>query len=132
MKRTHRDDSPTRLHRALALRDTLLPWLRENGRHTEVSGHPTLKAEAGQFLIMHRTPFSRLHDLPPAEQKDELKRYLTALYRQRDPRLRYGLDVWLHRRKVMNLAWDGDIVDLLSFAAGDWDTVLSRHLEGRR
>jgi len=60
---------------------------------------------------MHRTPFSRLHDhLPPAKQKYELKRYLTALYRQRDPRLRYGLDVWLYRRKVLDLAWDGDIV----------------------
>jgi hypothetical protein len=130
LKETHWEDSPTRLQRALALRDTLLPWLRENGRHTEVSGHPTLKAEAGQFLIMHRTAFSGLHDhLPPAKQKDELKRYLTALYRQRDPRLRYGLDVWLYRRKVLDLAWDGDIVDLLSFAAGDWDTVLLRHVE---
>lgn len=114
---------PTRLIRALTVRDRVLEWLPGHSSfHLEPDGRlGGLTAILDGFALVHRTPlFGRFAKLP----RDDAPANLA-----------YGLDIWQHRQgevtgKVMNFEWGhGSEVNLISFAKGEWDASLLARLE---
>ena len=90
--------------RALAIRDHLLPLVREGGR-LEVQRGPIrlLTLERTPWVIHHWTPFN---DLQPGEASSPGYRH--AIERQHaSPDLPYGLEVW-HGAKVLGVLWADD------------------------
>jgi hypothetical protein len=114
----------TRIKRAIATRDKALDMLRNHGTWGTVSGPGSkpirvLMHKAGNFQMMHRTPFQRLGETP------DYAKYLATLYGSgRNYNLPYALDVWCGK-KVLNIEWaDDGRVELVSYKPGDWERGL--------
>ena len=105
-------------HRALAIRDHLLPLVRERGVLENQRGPVRLIVlETGDWTVNHWTPFS---DLLPGEASSPGYRH--ALERQHTrPDLPYGLDVW-HGTKVLSILWSDDgSFEVVTFVRGSWE-----------
>ena len=65
------------------------------------------------------TPFQRL---PPV---DAATRYMMALGGKKD-NLAYGLDIWHHHKKVLNIEWDENDSNftLTTYKRGEWEFYL--------
>ena len=115
--------------RALAIRDHLLPLVRERGT-LEVQRGPVRLAvlRTGPWAVEHWTPFN---DLSPDEASSPGYRH--ALERQRTrPDLPYGLDLWRDGVRVLGVLWadDGGACEVVAFARGPWeDEALALALE---
>lgn len=104
--------------RALAIRDHLLPLLRERGTLELQRGSVRLVAlEIDLWSFHHWTPFS---DLSADEASSPGYRH--ALGRQRaTPDLPYGLDVW-RGEKLLSILWaDDGAFEVVSFVRGAWE-----------
>ncbi len=109
--------------RALAIRDHVLPLLREGGA-LEVQRDTVRVVELQQdpWIFRHWTPFN---DLNPTEASSP--GYRRAIERQRTQvDLPYGLDVW-HGTRVLRILWaDDGSFEVASFVRGGWeDAVLA-------
>ena len=104
--------------RALAIRDHLLPLVRERGMLENQRGPVRLIVlQVGPWIFNHWTPFS---ELSPREASSPAYRH--ALERQRTrPDLPYGLDVW-HSAKVLGVLWaDDGAFEVVTFVRGPWE-----------
>lgn len=110
--------SADRLARVRAARDRALEIARTSGRQ---NGDGEVWANAEDFLVVHRTPFSKPLPEPRASN------YLEAQLLQRFvPALPYTMDVWYQHKKVMNVSWDSDDrIRLISFRPGAWEEKLA-------
>jgi hypothetical protein len=104
--------------RAIAIRDRILPLLRQHGvvqlqrdtvRLTEL--------RMGVWTFRHWTPFNEL-----ARGEAASPGYRHAIERQRSQEtLPYGLDVW-HEGKVLRVLWSHDgTIDVVGFVRGPWE-----------
>jgi hypothetical protein len=104
---------------ALALRDHLLPLVRERGSLEVQRGDVRVIAlRTGEWLLEHWTPFN---ELSPEEASSPGYRH--ALQQQRSvPGLPYGLDVWRADAKVLRILWsDTGAFEVVDFARGAWE-----------
>ena len=105
--------------RALAIRDRLLPIVRERGTLELQRGLVRLVAlRTGPWTIEHWTPFS---ELSPEEASSPGYRH--ALERQRTrPDLPYGLDVRRDGARVLLVLWSDDgASQVVTFVRGPWE-----------
>ena len=104
---------------ALAIRDHLLPLVRERGTLLLQRDAVRLTAlRTGPWVIEHWTPFN---DLAPEEAASPGYRH--ALERQhRAPDLPYGLDAWHGGTQVLRVLWadDGSFA-VAAFVRGPWE-----------
>ena len=104
--------------RALAIRDHLLPLIRQRGTlQVQRDAVRIIALEADPWRFNHWTPFN---DLAPEQAASPGYRH--ALEQQRShPGLPYGLDVW-HGEKVLRVLWaDHGAFAVDSFIRGDWE-----------
>ena len=104
---------------ALAIRDHLVPLVRERGSLEVQSGAVRVIAlRTGEWVFEHWTPFN---DLSPGEASSPGYRH--ALQRQHTrPDLPYGLDVWHDGAKVLSVLWaDGGAFEVVGFVRGPWE-----------
>ncbi|MXP66090.1 hypothetical protein E0493_22355 [Roseomonas sp. M0104] len=104
---------------ALAIRDHLLPLVRERGTLEIQSGTVRLVAlRTEAWTIEHWTPFNVL-----AEGEASSPGYRHALERQRTrPDLPYGFEVWHAGAKVLSVLWaDGGAFEVTHFVRGPWE-----------
>jgi hypothetical protein len=106
--------------RALAIRDHLLPLVRQGGR-LEVQRDLVrlVTLEHAPWLIHHWTPFN---DLQPEEASSPGYRH--AVERQHATAdLPYGLEVW-HGAKVLSILWaDDGRFEVAKFIRGPWEDL---------
>ncbi len=105
-------------NRALAIRDRLLPIVRERGTvEVQRSAVRLTVFETKPWKFQHWTPFNDL-SLDEASSPG----YRHAVARQHGkPDLPYGLDVW-REVKVMSILWaDNGRVEVASFVRGSWE-----------
>ena len=105
--------------RALAIRDRLLPLVREHGTLELQRGPVRLVAlRMDPWTIEHWTPFG---DLSPDEASSPGYRH--ALERQRaQPDLPYGLDVRHGGARVLRVLWSDDgSTEVAAFVRGSWE-----------
>jgi hypothetical protein len=105
--------------RALAIRDHLVPLIRERGRLELQQGSVRLIVlQTDSWTIEHWTPFSEL-DAGEASSPG----YRHALERQHGrSNLPYGLDVWHDGAKVLSVLWaDDGTCEVASFVRGSWE-----------
>ena len=105
-------------HRALAIRDHLLPLVRERGTLEVQRGPVRLTVlETGAWVVNHWTPFN---ELSPEDASSPGYRH--ALKRQHmRPDLPYGLDVWCGT-KVLSILWSDDgLFEVVIFVRGSWE-----------
>ncbi|MBX6387003.1 MAG: hypothetical protein IRZ07_29175 [Microbispora sp.] len=104
---------------ALALRDHLLPLVRERGILEVQSGAVRLVAlRTAAWTVEHWTPFN---DLSPGEASSPGYRHALEHQRTR-PDLPYGLDVWHTGAKVLSVLWaDDGAFEVVHFARGPWE-----------
>ena len=104
--------------RALAIRDHLLPIVRERGTLQKQRGPVRLiTLETDAWVFRHWTPFN---ELSPAEASSPGYRH--AVQRQHTrPDLPYGLEVW-HGVKLLSVLWaDDGPFEVVSFVRGPWE-----------
>ena len=104
--------------RALAIRDHVLPLVRDRGTLEHQRGAVRLIVlRTGPWTFNHWTPFN---DLAPEEASSPAYRH--ALERQHTrPDLAYGLDIW-HGMKVLSVLWAEDgAFEVVSFVRGRWE-----------
>jgi hypothetical protein len=104
--------------RALAIRDHLLPLVRERGTFENQHGPVRLIVlQMGPWIFSHWTPFN---ELLPGEASSPGYRH--ALERQRTrPDLPYGFDVW-NGAHVLGVLWaDDGAFDVVTFVRGPWE-----------
>jgi hypothetical protein len=104
--------------RALAIRDHLLPVVRERGRLQIQRGPLRLIVfETGAWIVNHWTPFNAL-----SPEEASSPGYRHALERQHiRPDLPYGLDVW-HGTNVLSILWsDQGLFEVRTFVRGSWE-----------
>lgn len=104
---------------ALAIRDKVLPIVREHGTLEVQRGAVRLTAlRTGPWVFEHWTPFN---ELSPEEASSPGYRH--ALERQHAaPDLPYGLDVWRDETKVLSVLWaDTGAFDVAVFVRGPWE-----------
>lgn len=113
---------PTRLERAILIRDFLLPLIRAEGKiQRSGSDASVIWSRPGYCTAFFRTPFTTVASI---EEEHRRRTRLISLGLASQPILSYALDVY-QDGKVMNLEWDTDgRTVLVSFKAGDWDSVL--------
>ena len=105
--------------RALAIRDHLLPLVRDRGRLESQRGPVRLVTfDVGPWTLTHWTPF---RDLSPGEASSPGYRH--ALTRQRSRAdLPYGLEVVRDGTKVLGILWGDDgSFKVLTFERGPWE-----------
>jgi hypothetical protein len=104
--------------RAVAIRDHILPLLREHGT-VQVQRDTVRLTELrmGDWAFRHWTPFNEL-----GRGEASSPGYRHAIERQRtQPTLPYGLDVW-YKTKVLSMLWAEDgSVEVVSFVRGQWE-----------
>jgi hypothetical protein len=110
-------------HRALAIRDHIVPLLRERGA-LEVQRDMVrlIELRIAPWIFRHWTPFNELHSGEASSPG-----YRRAIERQRNrPDLPYGLDVWRGGR-VLRILWaDDGTIGVPIFVRGAWeDEVLA-------
>jgi hypothetical protein len=104
--------------RALAIRDHLLPLIRQRGTlQVQRDVMRLIALELDPWVFNHWTPFN---DLAPEQAASP--GYRRALEEQRNrPELPYGLEVW-HGDKVLSLLWaDHGAFGVDCFIRGDWE-----------
>ncbi len=104
--------------RALAIRDHLLPLIREHGAIENQRGPVrVVSLRMGDWAFSHWTPFSEL-----AADEASSPGYRHALERQRrQSDLPYGLDVW-RGEKVLSILWaDDGAFEVVQFVRGPWE-----------
>jgi hypothetical protein len=105
--------------RALAIRDRLVPIVRERGALELQRGLVRLVAlRTGPWTIEHWTPFREL-----APEEASSPGYRHAVERQRTrPDLPYGLDVRHDGTRVFGVLWSDDgAYEVAAFARGPWE-----------
>ena len=106
----------------LAIRDHLLPIVREQGKIEDFEGKDSplrlVVFERHPWRILHWTPFNAL---VPGQASSPGYRH--ALERQHTrPDLPYGLDVRHDGAEALNLLWaDGGTLEILTFRRGGWE-----------
>jgi hypothetical protein len=104
---------------ALAIRDHLLPLVRERGTLEVQRGAVRLIAlRTDGWMLEHWTPFN---DLSPGEASSPGYRH--ALQQQHTtPDLPYGLGVWRGGAKVLSVLWaDSGAFEVVGFVRGGWE-----------
>ena len=104
--------------RALAIRDHVLPLLRERGTlQIQRDAVRLIELRMDQWTFRHWTPFNELHAGEASSPG-----YRRAIERQRGQRdLPYGFEIW-HGAKVLRVLWGDDgSFDVVSFARGPWE-----------
>jgi hypothetical protein len=104
--------------RARAIRDHLLPLVREHGSLERQQGPVRLVVlELRGWIVRHWTPFN---DLSSGEASSPGYRH--AIERQRGlPDLPYGLEVW-RGRNVLSILWsDEGRFEVITFLRGAWE-----------
>ena len=105
--------------RALAIRDHLLPLVRDRGTlECQRDAVRLITLQLDPWLLKHWTPFN---DLSPEQAASPGYRHALARQRTR-PELPYGLEVWRDDRKVLSVLWaqDGSF-EVDSFVRGSWE-----------
>jgi hypothetical protein len=109
--------------RALAIRDHVLPLLRESGAlEVQRDTVRVIELRRDTWVFRHWTPFNEL-----TSGEASSPGYRHAIERQRtQPDLPYGLDVW-HGTRVLRILWaDDGSFEVASFVRGAWeDEVLA-------
>jgi hypothetical protein len=107
--------------RARALRDHVMPLLRERGSllaQRDVVRVIELRLDGWTFR--HWTPFN---DLAPEEASSPGYRHAVARQHTR-PDLPYGLDI-RSQQLLLRIQWaDGDAIKVTTFVRGDWEDEL--------
>jgi hypothetical protein len=105
--------------RALAIRDCLLPLVREHGTLELQRGPVRLAAlRTGPWIIEHWTPFG---DLSPDEASSPGYRHAVERQRTR-PDLPYGLDLSRDGTRVLGVLWSDDgASQVVAFVRGPWE-----------
>ena len=106
--------------RALAIRDHLLPLVRQDGELEVQRGLVRIVTwEQAPWVVHHWTPFN---ELQPGEASSPGYRH--AVERQHStPDLPYGLEVW-HGVKVLRVLWaDDGCLEVASFVRGPWEDL---------
>jgi hypothetical protein len=104
---------------ALAIRDRILPLIREGGTlEIQRAAVRLVALRTGPWLFEHWTPFN---ELSPEEASSPGYRH--ALERQHMvPDLPYGLEVWHLGSKVLSVLWaDSKASQVTSFTRGPWE-----------
>ena len=104
--------------RAIAIRDHLLPLVRDRGRlEVQRDAMRIVSLQLGPWLFNHWTPFN---ELSPEQASSPGYRHSLARQHTR-PDLPYGLEVW-RGTKVLSLLWgdDGSFA-VESFVRGTWE-----------
>jgi hypothetical protein len=104
--------------RALAIRDHLLPLVRDRGvLECQRDTVRVIALQLGPWLFKHWTPFNDL-----SSEQASSPGYRHALERQRTgPDLPYGLEVW-RGSKVLSVLWaDDGSFEVDSFVRGSWE-----------
>ncbi len=104
--------------RALAIRDHVLPLLRDQGAlEVQRDAVRVVELRMDAWTLRHWTPFN---ELPAGEAASPGYRH--AIERQHtQPHLQYGLEVW-HGALVLRILWaDDGAFDVVSFARGAWE-----------
>lgn len=104
---------------ALAIRDHLLPLIREHGTlEIQRDAVRLTVLRTGEWVFEHWTPFN---DLSPEEASSPGYRH--ALQRQHTALdLPYGLNVWRAGTKVLSVLWaDSGAYEVAEFSRGDWE-----------
>src|ERR1700744_5864163 len=104
---------------AIAIRDHVLPLLREHGTvavHRDVVRLTELQIRA--WLLRFWTPFNEL-----GREEASSPGYRHAIEKQRSRKsLPYGLDIWEGAVRVFRIQWSDDgTVDVASFVRGQWE-----------
>jgi len=105
--------------RALAIRDHLLPLVRERGTlEVQRDAVRLIALRMETWAFEHWTPFN---DLTPGEASSPGYRH--ALERQHTtPDLPYGFEVWRAGAKVLSVLWaDDGTFKVVDFACGPWE-----------
>ncbi|MDJ0389162.1 hypothetical protein QMO56_13650 [Roseomonas sp. E05] len=105
---------------ALALRDHLLPLVRERGiLEVQRDAVRLVTLRTGEWVLEHWTPFN---ELQPGDASSPGYRH--AVQRQHTvPDLPYGLDVWRAGAKVLSVLWgDRGAFAVVDFVRGDWES----------
>jgi hypothetical protein len=105
--------------RALAIRDHLLPIVRERGTLESQRGPVRLiTLQIDPWVFRHWTPFN---ELSPAEASSPGYRHAVERQHTR-PSLPYGLEVW-HGVKMLSVLWadDEEAFQVVSFVRGLWE-----------
>ena len=105
--------------RALAIRDHLVPIVRERGVLELQRGPVRLVVlRTGPWTIEHWTPFG---ELSPDEASSPGYRHAVERQRTR-PDLPYGLDVRRDRARVLGVLWSDDgACEVVAFVRGPWE-----------
>jgi len=107
--------------RARALRDHVMPLLRERGSlSAQRDVVRVIELQLDDWIFRHWTPFN---DLAPEEAASPGYRHAVAR-QHTEPDLPYGLDI---RRQVLllRIQWaDGDAIDVTTFVRGEWEDEL--------
>ena len=104
--------------RAVAIRDHILPLLREHGA-VEIQRDMVRLTELqiGAWIFRHWTPFNEL-----GEEEASSPGYRRAIERQHTKgSLPYGLDIW-HGAMVLRILWaDDGMTEVVNFVRGPWE-----------
>ena len=105
--------------RALAIRDHLVPLVREHGTLERQRGPVRLVAlRSGPWTVEHWTPFG---ELSPGEASSPGYRHAVERQRTR-PDLPYGLDLWHDEARVLGVLWSDDgASEVVAFVRGPWE-----------
>jgi len=106
--------------RALAIRDHLLPLLRDQGAlEVQRDTVRVVELRMAAWVFRHWTPFN---DLPAGEAASPGYRH--AIDRQHtQPSLPYGLEVW-YGMLVLRILWaDDGAHEVVSFVRGAWEAA---------
>ena len=107
--------------RAVAIRDHILPILRQRGAVLVQRDRVRLtELRMGVWVFRHWTPFNEL-----GQEEASSPGYRHALERQRAKQtLPYGLDIWhgAEAEKVLRILWAEDgTIEVISFVRGPWE-----------
>ena len=105
--------------RALAIRDRLLPLVREHGTLELQRGPVQLEVlRTGPWTVEHWTPFG---ELSPGEASSPGYRHAVERQRAR-PDLPYGLDLRRDGTRVLGVLWSDDgAYEVAAFVRGPWE-----------
>lgn len=105
--------------RALAIRDHLVPLVRDGGTLELQRGSVRLiSLQIGPWTFAHWTPFNAL-----APEEASSPGYRHALERQHEgPGLPYGIEIWHDGMRVLSVLWaDDGTSEVGRFVRGSWE-----------
>lgn len=113
----------SRLDDALRVRGRILSSLSGRWKYERTNIGPMLRASAGPFSFLHRTPLQH-------ETLKNMRLANLAVGLVHEMPLDYGLDAWLSYNKVLNIEWDhSGAFRMTSFRqCGSWEPDLLRSL----